>query len=199
MKHAGTALLICDMQNDFLHPEGAYGRAGLGTARMAALAARIAPLAQAVRDHGAHTIATQFTLVPQRNASPLISPHLQKLRPFLKPGDFAPGSWGQQTVDELLPVDFTIEKIAYSAFYMTRLDWLVRRLEIVRILVCGIVTNGGVTSTVRDALVRDLAVTVLEDGCASFDDATHETAMAALQSACDVTTIGEARIVFGES
>jgi nicotinamidase-related amidase len=191
MSFTDTALLICDLQNDFLHERGAYGRAGLGNARMSALPARILPLAAHLRAGGGCTIATQFTLVPDRAGAPLISPHLQKLRPFLGAGDFAPGSWGQQTVDELLPVDFTVEKIAYSAFYMTRLEWLLRRLGITRLLVCGIVTNGGVTSTVRDALVRDFAVIVLEDGCAAFDDATHETAIVALRGGCEVAAMSD--------
>jgi len=180
------ALLLCDLQNDFLHPDGAYGRAGLGNAEIAALPARLLPVAARMRGH---VIATQFTLVPGPGGAPLISPHLQKLRPFLGIGDFAPGCWGQQTVDALQPVDFTVEKIAYSAFYMSRLEWLLRRLQIDHLLVCGIVTNGGVSSTVRDALVRDFTVTVLEDGCAAFDTTTHETAIAALRGACEVSTI----------
>jgi nicotinamidase-related amidase len=184
-----TALLICDLQNDFLHPDGAYGRAGLGSAEMAALPWRVAPVAARVRGRGLHVIATQFTLVPGPGGLPLVSAHLQKLRPFLGVGDFAPGSWGQQTVETLLPVDFSVEKIAYSAFYMSRLEWLLRRLSVERLAVCGIVTNGGVTSTVRDALVRDYSVTVLEDGCAAFDAAAHETAIAALRGACEVCTI----------
>ena len=184
-----TALLICDLQNDFLHADGAYGRAGLGNAEIAAVPGRVAPVAAWVREAGGHVIATQFTLVPGPVGVPLISPHLQRLRPFLKVGDFAPGSWGQQTVDVLLPVDFTVEKIAYSAFYMSRLEWLLRRLGVEHLAVCGIVTNGGVTSTVRDALVRDFAVTVLEDGCAAFDAAAHETAIAGLRGACEVCTI----------
>jgi len=191
MNFTDTALLICDLQNDFLHKDGAYARAGLGTERMAAMPARILPLAGMLRERGGHSIATQFTLVPDRNGRPLISPHLKTLRPFLKGGDFAPGTWGQQTIDELRPVDFAVEKIAYSAFYMTRLDWLLRRLNITRLLVCGIVTNGGVTATVRDALVRDFAVTLLEDGCAAFDDAAHDTAIAALRGACDVAGIAD--------
>ena len=36
-----TALLTIDLQNDFLHPEGAYGRAGQSSATIAALPARI--------------------------------------------------------------------------------------------------------------------------------------------------------------
>jgi len=184
-----SALLICDVQNDFLHPDGAYGRAGLGNPQMAAVPARVLPVAARIREAGGHVIATQFTLVPGPAGAPLIAPHLQKLRPFLGVGNFAPGSWGQQTLDLLLPVDFTVEKIAYSAFYMSRLEWLLRRLNVAHLAVCGIVTNGGVTSTVRDALVRDFSVTVLEDGCAAFDAATHDIAIAALRGACEVCAI----------
>jgi len=186
-----TALLLCDLQNDFLHPNGAYGRAGLGNAALAALPARIAPLATRMRAAGAPVIATHFTLVPGPGGEPLISPHLQRIRGFLGRGDFAPGSWGQQTVAELQPVDYAVEKIAYSAFYMSRLEWLLRRLEVTHLLVAGIVTNGGVASTVRDAAVRDFGVTLLEDGCAAFDAATHGTAIDSLKTVAEITTIQE--------
>ena len=114
-------------------------------------------------------------------ANRLISPHLKALRPFLRKGDFAPGSWGHALVDELAPSDLQVEKIAYSAFYMTRLEWMLRKCGIDRLVVGGIVTNGGVASTVRDAHVRDIEAVVLADGCAAFDDATHQTAIAALK------------------
>ena len=109
------ALLLVDLQNDFLHPQGAYGRGGQGCAEIAALPARLAPLAQRFRDHGGLVIATLFTLVPGRGGEPIISPHLKQMRPFLTRGDFAPGSWGQAVVDELQPVDASVEKLAYSA------------------------------------------------------------------------------------
>lgn len=191
MKVSDAALLICDLQNDFLHPNGAYARAGLATPAIACLPSRIKPFANRLRAAGGITIATHFTLVPGRDGTPLISPHLKKLRPFLQAGDFAPNSWGQQTVEDLHPLDFTIEKIAYSAFYMTRLEWLLRRLGITHLFVCGIVTNGGVTSTIRDALVRDYTVTILADGCAAFDAPTHESAIAALQSVAEVKLIAD--------
>jgi len=189
---AETALLICDLQNDFLHPVGAYARGGQSSAEIAALPARVAPLAKAVREAGGMVIATQFTLQPGRGGEPLISPHLLNLRPFLRRGDFAPGSWGQATVEALQPVDVAIEKVAYSAFYMTRLEWVLRKLGLVRLLVCGIVTNGGVASTVRDAHVRDFDVTVLEDGCAAFSPAVHLAAIEGLRPVARIATIAEA-------
>jgi nicotinamidase-related amidase len=187
-----TALLIVDLQNDFLHEKGAYGRAGQASAAIAALPAKLKPLADLVRSRGGVVIATLFTLVPSRGGEPIISPHLKTLRPFLQGGDFAPGSWGQQLVDELVPADFTVEKIAYSAFYMTRLEWILRKAEIEKIYVGGIVTNGGVASTVRDAHVREFEVTVLEDCCAAFSDATHRAAIEGLRPVAAISTLAKA-------
>uniref|UniRef100_UPI003BA8DF38 cysteine hydrolase n=1 Tax=Stappia sp. TaxID=1870903 RepID=UPI003BA8DF38 len=188
---AETGLLIVDLQNDFLHPRGAYGRAGQGAEEIAALPARIAPLANRIRHAGGWIISTQFTLVPAKGGEPLISPHLKELRPFLTKGDFVPGGWGHQLVDELAPADLSVEKVAYSAFYMTRLEWVLRKCAIRKLLVCGIVTNGGVASTVRDAHVRDFDVTVLADGCAAFSRETHDTAIAALKPVCRVASIDD--------
>ena len=190
MSATDLALLLCDLQNDFLHPEGAYGRAGQSAPAIAALPARLAPLCGAVRAAGGWIVSTHFTLVPGRGGAPFVPSHLQRLRPFLGAGDFAPGGWGHALVDELAPADMAVEKVAFSAFYMSRLDWVLARAGVRRLLVAGIVTNGGVASTVRDAQVRDYAVTVLEDGCAAFDPETHRVAIAALRPVAQVTTIG---------
>ena len=82
-----TALLTIDLQNDFLHPEGAYGRAGQSADAIAALPDRIAPVREALIAAGGYYISAQFTLVPGRGGEPLIAPHLRELRPFLTKGD----------------------------------------------------------------------------------------------------------------
>lgn len=181
-----TALVLVDMQNDFLHPDGAYGRAGLGVPAMAALPARQAPVARALRDAGGLLVSTHFTLVPGRDGLPMISPHLQRLRPFLTAGDFAPGAFGHDLIEELPRPDFRIEKVAYSAFYMSRMEWVLRRAGVDTLIFAGIVTNGGVASSVRDAQVRDFHALVLSDGCAAFDPEVHETALAALSGVADI-------------
>ena len=189
---AQTALLIVDLQNDFLDPKGAYGRAGQSAPAIAALPGKIKPLADAIRAKGGWIVSTQFTLVPAKQGEPIISPHLKALRPFLKKGDFQPGQWGHALVDLLQPADLTVEKIAYSAFYMTRLEWVLRKTGIEKLYVCGIVTNGGVASTVRDCHVRDFQTVVLEDGCATFNEDTHNTAINALRPVSPIMTIAEA-------
>ena len=187
-----TALLLCDLQNDFIHPKGAYARGGQACADIAALPARLAPLASAVRARGGLVGATLFTLVPGRGDEPIISPHLKELRPFLARGDFAPGSWGQQLVEELPPADFEVEKVAYSAFHMSRLDWVLRKLGVEHLVIAGIVTNGGVASTVRDAHVREYEVTVLSDGCATFSQELHRQSLDGLRPVAKLCSVAEA-------
>lgn len=192
MNLSSAALLLVDLQNDFIHPKGAYARGGQTNADIAALPAQLKPFADLMRQQGGLIVATLFTLVPGRGGEPIISPHLKSLRPFLGKGDFAPGAWGQQLVDELAPADCAVEKIAYSAFYMTRLEWLLRKCGIERLYVGGIVSNGGVASTVRDAHVREFDCVVLEDGSAAFSQGLHRAAIDGLRPVARIATIAEA-------
>ena len=186
-----TALLTKDLQNDFLHPKGAYGRAGQGSELIAALPKRIAPLRDALRAKGGVYVSAQFTLVPGPGGEPLIAPHLKKLRPFLGKGDFAPGGFGHSLVDELAPADYTVEKVAYSALYQTRLEYILRALEIDTLIVGGIVTNGGVASTVRDAHLRNINTVLLSDGCAAFNPEVHDATLTSLGSITPIRTCAE--------
>ena len=188
---ASTALMLIDLQNDFLHPKGAYGRAGQGAAAIAALPARLKPVADAVRAAGGWIVSTHFTLVPAKGGEPLISPHLKSLRPFLGKGDFVPGSFGHDLVAELKPADLSVDKVAYSAFYMSRLEFVLRKAGIETLVFAGIVTNGGVASTLRDAHVRDFPTVLLSDGCAAFSEKVHETTVASLAAISPVMTCAE--------
>ena len=194
-----VALLIVDLQNDFLHPSGAYARGAAVSEKARALPAKVEDVAKHIKNNGGLVVASQFTLWPGIGGEPLISDHLKKLRPFLKKGDFQPMSWGQQNVDALKDlIDLSVSKVAYSAFFKTQLDWVLSRAGIKELVVCGIVTNGGVASSVRDAHVRDFRCTVLSDGCAAFSDQTHETALADLRTIATVTNceayLNDARI-----
>ncbi len=197
MTPSTTALLTIDLQNDFLHPDGAYGRAGQGADSILALPDRIAPLKQALVAAGGIYISAQFTLVPGRNDEPVIAAHLKKLRPFLTKGDFAPGSFGHSLVDTLAPADFTIEKVAYSAFYQTRLEYILRAMKIDTLIIGGIVTNGGVASTVRDAHLRDIHTILLSDGCAAFKDDVHDATLKSLSSVTEIVSCAEAVTMIG--
>lgn len=187
-----NALVLCDMQNDFVHPNGAYARGGATAPAIAGLVPIQKRLADAVRRSGGWVVSTHFTLVPGKGGVPFISDHLRSLRPFLRQGDFVPGAWGHALIDELQPADLAVEKVAFSAFYMSRLDWVLNRAGITHLLFAGIVTNGGVASTVRDAQVRDYHCAVISDGCAAFSDALHEAALAGLKPVATIASADQA-------
>jgi nicotinamidase-related amidase len=184
-----TALVIVDLQNDFVSQGGAYHRGGAVSDAARELPARVAPVARMLKQRGGFIAASQFTLWPDAHGEPMISPHLKQLRPFLRRGDFVAGSNGHATVaalDDL--VDVSVWKVAYSAFFNTQLDWVLRRAGIEVVAICGIVTNGGVASTARDAHMRDYRVLVLGDGCAASTQAAHDAALADLCTVAEVTT-----------
>lgn len=187
-----TALLTIDLQNDFLHKDGAYGRAGQTAQAIAALPCRVGPVRDAVRALDGVYISAQFTLVPGPDGEPLIAQHLKTLRPFLGKGDFSPGQWGHMLVDDLAPADFVIEKVAYSAFYQTRLEYIMRAMDIEVLIVGGIVTNGGVASTIRDAHLRSIETILLTDGCAAFSNDVHNATLASLGSVAEQMSCAEA-------
>ena len=182
-----TALVVIDLQNDFLDAKGAYARGGDSNPPALLLPDRVAIVARALKAAGGLVAASQFTLWPDATGEPMVSPHLKALRPYLRKGDFAPGSWGQANVDALAGlVDVAVSKVAYSAFFNTQLDWVLRRAGIDTVAVCGIVTNGGVASTVRDAHMRDYRTLVLADGCAAFGEERHQTSLADMRNVAEV-------------
>ncbi len=186
-----TALIVVDLQNDFLASDGAYSRGGATNPSALELPLRVARVAKAVKAGGGLVIASQFTLWPDAKGEPMISAHLKALRPFLKKGDFAPGSKGQANVDEIMPyVDVSVCKVAYSAFFNTQLDWILKHAGIEHLALCGIVTNGGVASTLRDAHLREYHNTVLSDGCAAFGN-NHAIALADMATISTVMTCTE--------
>ncbi len=188
LKNARLGMVIVDLQKDFLAPDGAYARGNTVSAEAQQLPARMAPVARAIRACGGLVTASLFTLWPDAQGQPMISEHLKARRPFLRQGDFAPGSRGQANVDLLAPlVQVSVCKVAYSAFFNTQLDWVLKKAGVDTLVVCGIVTNGGVASTVRDAHVRDYHVIVLSDGCAAFSAQAHQAALADMASVAEVS------------
>ncbi len=194
---ARTAVLTLDLQNDHIHPLGAYSRAGIDVAPLVAVPGRIVPVVDAIRHAGGSFVSAQFTLVAGPGGEPLIASDLRARRPFLDKGDFCPGAFGHQLVPELQRADYTVETVAASAFYQSRLDHILRALGIDTLFVGGVVTDGAVAGTVRDAHLRDIRTILLSDGCAAFDDAGHHATLMSLGSVTQCVSCEDAAAMIG--
>lgn len=75
------------------------------------------------------------------------------------------------------PSDLVIDRLASSAFTGTALDALLRRLGVDTVVVCGVPTDGTVSSTARDAADLDYRSVILADGCAALDPARHDASL----------------------
>lgn len=94
------------------------------------------------------------------------------------------GSWDAAIVDELAcgPADLVVDKVRFDAFQWTSLEPLLRGLGVQELVICGVVTNICVETTIRSAFMRDFPVTLLADCCAAKTRRLHELSIEVLSS-----------------
>ncbi len=157
---AQVALLIIDMQNDFVDPRGKLFVAGAPETvpRLAevleAFRAANRPVVFVVREH-------------QPDGADVESVRREA---FSRLGGFClPGSWGAQIVPALAPRpgEPVVRKRAWSAFFGTELDRLLRRAGVDTLVIGGTQTPNCVRATVYDATVYGYRVILLADGTSS--------------------------------
>ena len=181
-----TALLLVDLQNDVLHANGAYGRAKIHLEQRRTLFEQLIRVTEAFREINANIISTNFTLIADKDHNPLISEELKRTHPFLNRGDFQHGKWGHQLIDELAPANYVVNKIGASAFYMSYLDWLLKKLGVETLLIGGMKTNESVAATLLETQTHGYKTILLEDGCADFDEEAHQVTLKALRHISEV-------------
>ncbi|HWG02713.1 MAG TPA: isochorismatase family cysteine hydrolase [Trebonia sp.] len=182
MGNSEYALLVVDMQNGFCHPEGSFGRTGLGL-EGADDAVRNASIA--VKQARAADVPVIFTRHLYRLGRADEGPALIRHSPAIAVANgLAAGSWDADVVTELdcRPDDLTLDKVRFDAFQWTSLEHLLRGLGVNRLVVCGVVTNLCVETTVRSAFMRDMPVTLIEDACAAKTRRLHELSVEVLSS-----------------
>lgn len=183
-----TALILSEMQNDYLHADGAYGRAHIRLPNNRAVIEQLIKVTNAFRENGGKIITVNFSLICDKDNKPLISEELKQDCPFLTRGDFQIGRWGHQLIEELAPADYTINKITESCFHMTHMEWLLRELGINTLIFGGLMTNEGLAASIRDAQNRALKTILLQDGSGSFSIASQEAALRSLSFVTEIST-----------
>ncbi|ARM74878.1 cysteine hydrolase family protein [Acidianus manzaensis] len=150
-----TAIIIVDMQNDFVRKNGK-----LYVPKAEDTIQPIKNLLNKARDASAMVIYTQDW-------------HMKDDPEFKIWGEHAlAGTWGAEIIDELKPEkdDFLIKKYRYDAFFETPLDYILRVKNIKNVILAGTVANICVLHTAGSAALRWYNVTVVKDGISAITD-----------------------------
>lgn len=187
-----TALLVIDMQRDFIL-EGGFGQS-LGN-DVSLLRAAIPPcqaLLQAARAEGILVIHTREGHRPDMTDA--YQAKVERGSPSVRIGDMGPmgrilirGEAGHDIIPELTPIDGepVIDKPGKGSFYATDLELILRKRKIETLIVCGVTTEVCVHTTVREANDRGFRCLIPGDCCASYNPEFHAVSlrMFAAQSA----------------
>jgi nicotinamidase-related amidase len=176
-----TALLIIDMQRDFLEPGGFGETLGNDVSRLQAAVKPLQAVLAAARDAGLLVIHTREGHRPDLSDAPLAK--VERGAPSKRIGDEGPmgrilirGEPGHDIVPELYPIagEPVIDKPGKGAFYQTDLEAMLRNCAIENLLVAGVTTEVCVNTTVREANDRGYRCVVLADCCASYFPEFHD-------------------------
>jgi len=159
---ARTALIVVDMQNDFVSDGGSL-RVPDAEATIPAISA----LLELARGSGMPVVFSQDT---HREGDPEWQ---------IWPEHAREGTWGWQIVDALTPRDgeTVLRKVRYDAFYGTPLDHLLRLWGVDTLVLCGTVANICVHYTAASAALRWYRVVVVEDAVSALEQFDMEASL----------------------
>ena len=162
LEPAGTALVVVDMQNDFVREGG-----GLLVPDAAATVPAIRSMLELARAHGMRVVYSQDT---HRDGDP-------EWR--IWPEHARAGSWGWEIVHELAPGpdDVVLRKLRHDAFYGTPLDHLLRCWGVDTLVICGTVANICVHYTAASAALRWYDVVIPRDAISALDPFDLESSL----------------------
>ncbi|MDL2338376.1 MAG: cysteine hydrolase [Pseudomonadota bacterium] len=180
-----TALLVIDMQRDFLDPRGYATQAGVDVSRLRATLGPVCALVAAAREAGMHIVYTREGHRPDLSDCPPAK--LERSRhACAEIGSSGPlgrllvrGEPGHGLVDELQPRgdEPIVDKPGYSAFHQTELDQILRGWRIDTVILCGVTTEVCVHTTLRAATDHGLHCVTVGDACAASDPALQQPAL----------------------
>jgi len=179
---ARTALVVVDMQNDFVREGG-----GLLVPDAKATIPAIRMLLELARANGVRVVYSQDT---HRDGDP-------EWR--IWPEHAREGSWGWEIVDELAPApdDVVLRKPRYDAFYGTPLDHLLRLWGVDTLVMCGTVANICVHYTAASAALRWYEVVIPRDAISALDPFDLESSLRQTAFVLDGRITTAAALIFG--
>jgi nicotinamidase-related amidase len=179
-----TALVVIDMQRDFLEPGGFGELLGNDVSLLSAAVEPLKAVLAAARETGMTVIHTREGHRPDLSDCP----PSKRARGGLATGIGDPGpkgrilvrgEYGHDIVDDVAPApgEIVLDKPGKGSFCATDLELILRNLEIKSLIVTGVTTEVCVHTTVREANDRGFECLVLADCCGSYFPEFHEVAL----------------------
>jgi len=162
-----SALLIIDMQNDFVREE-----APLKVRDAESIIGNIRSVLQVFRRNRLPVFHILRVHRPDGSDVEVFRREIFQRTPFA-----VEGTMGAQVISELQPVtgEYTIRKTRMSAFMQTELDLMLRTLSVDTVIVAGIQTPNCIRTTVFDAFALNYRTFLVEDAVAAQNDDIHRS------------------------
>jgi nicotinamidase-related amidase len=181
---ASTALIVIDMQRDFIEPGGFGASLGNDVTRLQAIVPTVARLIAGCRAAGLAVVHTRECHRP--DLSDLPPAKHRRGKPSLRIGDPGPmgriliaGEPGAEIVPELAPApgELVLDKTGKGAFYATQLGDELVRGGITSLVFAGVTTEVCVQTTMREANDRGYECLLIEDATESYFPAFKAAAL----------------------
>lgn len=191
-----TAVIVVDMQNDFVSKGGLLARLGISLAGMQDIVPRIRKALEVARQEGLPIVYLKMGYRPDlSDIGPADSPmgaenRRARVGEKMRAPDGREGrllvrdTWNTDIVEELKPQpsDSVIYKTRFSGFYNTELEAILKRRGVRTLIMMGGTTSVCVESTLRDAMFRDFTPVLLSDCTAEpigqeFPRSNHEASL----------------------
>jgi len=177
---SNTALVIIDMQNDFLAPNGYIAQMGYDVSNSRKTIAPVKRLAAVMRDRGFHIIWTREGHVTNLNDCYPVKYYRSRNTASIGIGDSHEGGRvlvrGEEGFDivpelksEISPTESIIDKLGKGSFVQTELETLLRTQGITNLIFCGLTTDVCVHTTMREAGDRGFECLLVTDATASLE------------------------------
>jgi biuret amidohydrolase len=181
---AATALVVIDMQRDFLEPGGFGELLGNDVSQLAGIVEPVSQVLSAARQAGLLVIHTREGHRPDLSDCPPTKLARGRLEigiggPGPKGRVLVRGEEGHEIIDELRPIqgEVVLDKPGKGSFHATDLELLLRNAQINSLVVTGVTTEVCVHTTVREANDRGFECLVLEDCVGSYFPEFHRVAL----------------------
>ena len=196
-----AALVIVDMQNDFVHPDGGFAHraqanpeAKIDMPFLMGTVPEAKRLADAFRKAGRPVLYIAHVLKPDYSDAQM--PYWRHGRgPVAGNRTFiTEGTWGAEIIDELKPREgeHLVVKKGFGGFSNTPLDTILRNLGVTTCVVCGVTTCVCVSTTVRGGVEHNYRMILVKDAVAEVHRDTHEAELKTMQRVfADVKSVDE--------